>query len=148
MRYKYRLTLENEDTMQVYWHFRISKLRAAMLGMLVFLVSLALCSALILFTPIRTWLPGGVTEDERQYLLDETMRLDSLQRAVQRQTQYMEGLRQAMSGKAVNDSAAPLDSMKILEHEKLIEQKTPATEEFIQQYETQHPQPKPSKRKK
>ena len=106
IRYKYRLTLENEDTMQVYWHFRISKLRAAMLGMLVFLVSLALCSALILFTPLRTYLPGGMNDDERQFLLDESMRLDSLQQQVDRQTRYLESLRIAISGQASTPGGA------------------------------------------
>lgn len=140
IRYKYRLTLENEDTMQVHWHFRVSKLRAALLLLLVFLIALALCSTLILYTPIRTILPGTVTEDERRYLLDETMRLDSMQRAVERQSQYLEGIRKALSGKDQKDSTPPLDSMRILEHEKLIEQKTPATEKFEHTYEQKHKQ--------
>lgn len=135
LRYKYRLTLENEDTMQTYWHLRVSKLRVATWGLLIFLVALALCSALILYTPIRTVLPGGVSEDERQYLLEETMRLDSLERALDRQSRYLDGIRKAISGEVQPDSTPPLDSMKILEHEKLIEHKTPATEEFIRQYE-------------
>ena len=80
-------------------------------------------------------LPGAVTDDERQYLLDETMRLDSLQRALDRQSQYVEGIRIALSGKDHKDSTPPLDSMKILEHEKLIEQKTPRLQEFEQQHE-------------
>lgn len=135
MWYKYRLTLENEDTMQTYWHLRVSKLHVALLAILFFLVALALCSVLILYTPLRNVLPGAVTDDERQYLLDETMRLDSLQRALDRQSQYVEGIRIALSGKDHKDSTPPLDSMKILEHEKLIEQKTPRLQEFEQQHE-------------
>ena len=73
MRHKYRLTLVNEDTLQVHWHLQMSWLRAALLGNLLFLISLALCSALILFTPLRTYLPGGMNDDERQFLLDESM---------------------------------------------------------------------------
>ncbi|MBQ2541475.1 MAG: hypothetical protein II551_07485 [Paludibacteraceae bacterium] len=139
LRYKYRLTLVNEDTLQVHWHLRMSWLRAALLGNLLFLIALALCSVLILFTPIRTFLPGGVTEDERQFLLDKSMRLDSLQQVVDSQTRYLESIKSAVSGVARQDSTPPLDSMRVLEHEQLIEKKMPATEQFVQQYEAQHP---------
>ncbi|MBQ2607656.1 MAG: hypothetical protein II588_00405 [Paludibacteraceae bacterium] len=146
MRYKYRLTLVNEDTLQVHWHLQMSWLRAALLGNLVFLIALALCSALILFTPIRTFLPGGVTEDERQFLLDESMRLDSLQQQVDRQTRYLESVRVALSGVAQQDSTPPLDSMRVLEHEELIEKTTPATQEFMEQYDQKHPKQQPAKK--
>ena len=139
LRHKYRLTLVNEDTLQVRWHLQMSWLRAALFGGLVFLIALALCSTLILFTPLRTYLPGGMNDDERQFLLDESMRLDSLQQQVERQTRYLESMRIAISGEARQDSTPPLDSMRVLEHEQLIEQKTPATEEFIRSYEEQHP---------
>ena len=148
LRFKYRLTLVNEDTLQVRWQTHMSWLRAILLGGLLFLVALALCSALILFTPIRTFLPGGVTEDERQFLLDESMRLDSLQQQVDRQTRYLESMRVALSGVAQHDSMPPLDSMRVLEHEQLIEQTSPATEQFIRQYEEQHPQPAKTNPKK
>lgn len=142
MRYKYRLTLVNEDTLQVRWHLQMSWLRAALFGGLVFLIALALCSALILFTPLRTYLPGGMNDDERQFLLDESMRLDSLQQQVERQTRYLESMRIAISGEARQDSTPPLDSMRVLEHEQLIEQTSSATEEFIRTYEEQHPKAK------
>lgn len=148
MRHKYRLTLVNEDTLQVHWHLQMSWLRAALLGNLLFLISLALCSALILFTPLRTYLPGGMNDDERQFLLDESMRLDSLQQQVDRQTRYLESLRIAISGVARQDSTPPLDSMRVLEHEQLIEQTSPATEEFIRSYEEQHPKAKPQAKQK
>lgn len=148
IRHKYRLTLVNEDTLQVRWQTHMSWLRAALLGNLLFLVALALCSVLILFTPIRNILPGGVTEDERQFLLDESMRLDSLQQQVDRQTRYLESVRVALSGVAQQDSTPPLDSMRVLEHEQLIEQTSPATEEFIRQYEEQHPKPAKTNPKK
>lgn len=148
MRYKYRLTLVNEETLQVRWHLQMSWLRAALLGGMVFLIALALCSVLILFTPLRTYLPGGMNDDERQFLLDESMRLDSLQQQVERQTRYLESVRIAISGEARQDSTPPLDSMRVLEHEQLIEQTSPATEEFIRAYEEQHPKAKPQTKQK
>lgn len=148
MRYKYRLTLVNEETLQVRWHLQMSWLRAALLGGMVFLIALALCSVLILFTPLRTYLPGGMNDDERQFLLDESMRLDSLQQQVERQTRYLESVRIAISGEARQDSTPPLDSMRVLEHEQLIEQTSPATEEFIRAYEEQHPQAKSQTKQK
>ncbi len=148
MRYKYRLTLVNEETLQVRWHLQMSWLRAALLGGMVFLIALALCSVLILFTPLRTYLPGGMNDDERQFLLDESMRLDSLQQQVERQTRYLESVRVAISGEARQDSTPPLDSMRVLEHEQLIEQTSPATEEFIRAYEEQHPQAKSQTKQK
>ena len=148
MRYKYRLTLVNEETLQVRWHLQMSWLRAALFGGMVFLIALALCSALILFTPLRTYLPGGMNDDERQFLLDESMRLDSLQQQVERQTRYLESVRIAISGEARQDSTPPLDSMRVLEHEQLIEQTSPATEEFIRAYEEQHPKAKPQTKQK
>lgn len=133
--YKYRLSIMNEDTLTEQWYLRISWLGAVVVGMVLFLLTLALLSVLIIFTPIRTILPG-YTEDIRQQLVVANEKVDSLSTSMEVQRQYLGVIQQVLAGEIKSDTVQSLDSMQLIMREELLMAKSQATEEFIAQYES------------
>lgn len=135
LRYKYLLSVVNEDTLTERWHVRISWLGVVVTAISLFLLTLALLSLLIVFTPIRTILPG-YTEDIRQRLVREVERVDSLDNSMLLQRQYLSVVQQVLAGEIESDTVHSLDSMQLIQRAELLEAEHEATAEFIEQYES------------
>ena len=58
LRVKYRVSVLDELTLSERWHFRLNGWGAIVWIAMLFLLALALFSLLILYTPIRNYLPG------------------------------------------------------------------------------------------
>lgn len=134
LREKYRISILNEETLTEHWHLHLSGWGAIVVLAILFLLSLALFSLVILYTPIKHYLPG-YSEDIRQELVQETVRLDSIGTSLELQRQYLDIIKQVVAGEAHTDTIQSLDSMQIIMREQLLEAKKEATEEFIAQYE-------------
>jgi murein DD-endopeptidase MepM/ murein hydrolase activator NlpD len=101
---------------------------------LLFLLSLLLFSLVILYTPVKNYLPG-YSEDIRQQLIEETARVDSMGTSLELQRQYLNIIKQVVAGEVHTDTVQSLDSMYIITREQLLEVQSEATAEFIAQYE-------------
>jgi hypothetical protein len=124
----------DELTLSERWHFRLNGWGAIVWIAMLFLLALALFSLLILYTPIRNYLPG-YSENIRQQLMVESARLDSMGTSLELQRQYLHIIKQVVAGEVESDTVQSLDSMQIIMREQLLEAKKEATEEFIAQYE-------------
>lgn len=134
LRVKYRVSVLDELTLSERWHFRLNGWGAIVWIALLFLLALALFSLLILYTPIRNYLPG-YSENIRQQLIVESSRLDSMGTSLELQRQYLNIIKQVVAGEVESDTVQSLDSMQIIMREQLLEAKSEATAEFIAQYE-------------
>lgn len=134
LRYKYRFSVMNEDTLSEAWHVRLSRLGALTIFCLMFFFTLALLAILILCTPIRNILPG-YSESIRQQLIEQSVAVDSLTLSVDLQHQYLDVVKQVVAGEISSDTIRSLDSMQIVARAQLLEIKNEATEEFMAQYE-------------
>ena len=135
LRVKYRVSVLDELTLSERWHFRLNGWGAIVWIAMLFLLALALFSLLILYTPIRNYLPG-YSENIRQQLIVESSRLDSMGTSLELQRQYLNIIKQVVAGEVESDTVQSLDSMQIIMREQLLEAKSEATAEFIAQYET------------
>ena len=88
LREKYRISIVNEYTLSEHWHLHLSGWGAIVVLAILFLLSLALFSLVILYTPIKHYLPG-YSEDIRQELVQESVRLDSIGTSLELQRQYL-----------------------------------------------------------
>ena len=134
LRNKYRISVINEQTLAERWYLHLSAWGAIVVIALLFLLSMALFSLVILYTPFKNYLPG-YSEDIRQQLIDESARVDSIGQSLELQRQYLNIIQQVMAGEVHADTVQQLDSMQIIMREQLLEAKQQATEEFIAQYE-------------
>lgn len=134
LREKYRISVVNEKTLAERWYLHLSGWGAIVITGLLFVITLVLFSLVILYTPIRNYLPG-YSENIRQQLVEESTRIDSLGTSLEMQRQYLGIIKQVMAGEVHSDTVQSLDSMQIIMREQLLEAKKEATEEFIAQYE-------------
>ena len=134
LRKRYRLSLLDENTLTEHMHIHLHGWGAIVVMSLLFMLTMGLFSLVILYTPVKNYLPG-YSEDIRQQLMVETARVDSLGTSLELQRQYLNIIKQVVAGEVHTDTVQSLDSMYIITREQLLEAKNEATEEFIAQYE-------------
>lgn len=95
---RYRLVVMNDDTYEEVVTFRLSRLSVYVVMSTIFVLLVGLTVALIVFTPLKYYIPGygssGVGREYRQlkYITD------SLEKQVANQTQYIDGLKKVLTG--------------------------------------------------
>lgn len=135
IRHKRRLTLIDDDTLREFWHIHVSGLGVFTVVFMMFLLTIGILSLLIVYTPVRNFLPG-YSASLRQEIIEESMRIDSLQHTMDLQTQYISIVRDVVAGEVKSDTVVSLDSLQIIMQEQLLEAKNEATEAFLAEYES------------
>ncbi|GAA4326651.1 hypothetical protein [Flaviaesturariibacter amylovorans] len=98
LRNRYRLMVMNEDTYEEVVTFRLSRLSVYVALCTVFVLLTSLTVAIVVFTPVRYYIPGyGSTQGGYNYRKLK-YRTDSLEKQVAYQARYIENLRQLASG--------------------------------------------------
>jgi hypothetical protein len=98
LRNRYRLVVMNDDTYEEVVTFRLSRLSVYIALSTVFVLLVGLTVALIVFTPLKYYIPGyGSAKVDREYR-HLKYRTDSLEKQLNYQAQYLEGLRKVMAG--------------------------------------------------
>ncbi|MBR3519331.1 MAG: M23 family metallopeptidase [Paludibacteraceae bacterium] len=107
IRFKYKISILNENTLEEVFHIRLSKGTVLGASFLIAIVYFFLIAILIIKTPIRGFLPGYTENiNLRRQLMQEALVVDSLAEQLDIQIQYMDGLRAVMTGKVLLDSAS------------------------------------------
>lgn len=103
LRNKYRLIIMNEDTYEEVVKFKLSRWSVYTALSVIFVLLVALTTALIIFTPLKYYLPGvglGNAKQIKEYR-ELKMRTDSMEQSLKLQHQYLEDLQKVLSGKVI-----------------------------------------------
>lgn len=130
LRFKYRLSVLNENTLEEAWHVRLSRLSVFVWTGLFFLFTFGVFTLLIYYTPLKRYLPGFEDAGVRELVTEESIRMDSLQMVLSQQDEYISVLRDVMAGEVGVDSMMSLDSLTIIQRERLNLEKTELEKEF------------------
>ncbi|RYD95958.1 MAG: hypothetical protein EOP50_07245 [Sphingobacteriales bacterium] len=95
---RYRLVVMNEDTYEEVVTFRLSRRSVYVLLSSVFVLLVGLTVALIVFTPLKYYIPGYGASSAGQGYRQLKYKTDSLEKQVRYQGQYIESLRRVVSG--------------------------------------------------
>ena len=134
LRNKYRISIINEGTWAEHGHIHLSAWRVIVLLSIVVIITTVLSFLVILYTPIRNFLPG-YSENIRHQLMEESARVDSLGTSLELQRQYLNIITQVVAGEVSSDTVQSLDSMQLIMREELLEAKSQATADFMAQHE-------------
>lgn len=134
IKFKYKLTIINENTLEEVVGLRVSKLNglSVLLSVLTFLFVIA--AVIITFTPLRNYLPGYMNSEVRARVVENALRVDSLQQLVDRQNLYIMNIQDIFSGKVRIDSVQSMDTLTAMRKDTLME-RTKREEEFRRKYE-------------
>lgn len=96
---RYRLVVMNDDTYEEVVTFRLSRLSVYVTMSMVFVVLVSLTTALIVFTPLKYYIPGAGTDYQSVSALKRLQyRVDSIEKQDALRHQYMMGLKQMLAG--------------------------------------------------
>lgn len=109
LRNRYRLVVMNDDTYEEVVTFRLSRTSVYIALSTLFVMLVGLTVALIVFTPLKYYIPGyGSASIGREYRQLKYV-TDSLQKQVQYQTQYINSVKKVLGG-----NVATLDTTQLL----------------------------------
>ncbi len=111
IRFKYKLSFFNENTLEEVWSFRLSQLSAFVVLALFAFLLIALTALLIVTTPIRNYLPGYLDVEIRKEIMQNALRADSLERTLSIQALYLDNLKGLLTGEMPVDSIRSIDSL-------------------------------------
>jgi hypothetical protein len=109
LRNRYRLVVMNDDTYEEVVTFKLSKLSVYIGLSTIFVVLVGLTVALIVFTPLKYYIPGyddlRVGREYRQM----KYRVDSLEKEVSFQARYIDNIKKVLNG----DATTSLDTTEL-----------------------------------
>jgi len=114
LRNRYLLVVMNEDTYEEVVKFRLSRLSVYIILSSTFVLLTILTVALIIFTPIKYYLPGVGYGDARQAkeFRQLKIRTDSMENAMKFKQQYLDDLKKVLEGKMSTLDTNKLDLPK------------------------------------
>ena len=135
IRFKYRVSILNENTLEESWHVRLSRFSVLMLGSTFIFLTFILLTVLIFTTPISRYLPGYGDSGNRGKIIQNSMRVDSLTKQIALQEGYVAILKDIINGKIKPDSIASLDSTELKEKAHVIVEKSKKEKAFVDKFE-------------
>ena len=136
IKFKYKLTIINENTLEEVVGIHVSKLNGISVLLTALTVLFVLAALIITFTPLRNYLPGYMNSEIRAQVVQNALRVDSLQLLIDRQNLYMANIKDILSGEVKADTVHSIDSLTALRGDSLME-RTKREEAFRKQYEEQ-----------
>ena len=97
---RYRLVVMNDDTYEEVVTFKLSRLSVYITLSTIFVLLTGLTVALIVFTPLRLYIPGYGDINATKELRELKMRTDSLEQAVKFKDQYLDNIKNVLQGNA------------------------------------------------
>ncbi len=111
LRYKYRISIINEDTFEEVWRSRLSRFNV--IALLFFYATLIVTLTIlgVVFTPLKTYIPGYPDAAVSKGIIDNYLIADSLQKKVAQYERFYSSIHAIMSGDIPDDWTMDIDSM-------------------------------------
>lgn len=131
--FKYKISILNEKKLEEIFYLRISLLSGLMMLFTLVVIIIILVSTLIVSTPIKNVLPGYLDVNARRDIVNNALRLDSLEQMSDLHDKYLSAVKMIVSGDLSPDSINSIDSIAQVDMNKL--HASQAEEVFRKQYE-------------
>ena len=99
----YRLTITDKTNFVEVYNASVSKLKIILLVAIVFLLSLAVVLLVFFYTPAKQIIPGYPSPRLHELMVHNALMVDSLQMELDRRDNYLDKIRQVISGGVVED---------------------------------------------
>jgi hypothetical protein len=113
MRFRYRVSIMDENSLEEKFYFRLSRLAVFLYVCSFTFVTFVILSVLVYSTPLRYYLPGYGDAGNREIVIAEALRADSMQQQMNLKTAYLQVIKDVMLGNMNLDEIAPLDSFLV-----------------------------------
>lgn len=104
LRSKYRAVLINESTYEERFSFRLSRMNVILLAVLLFILNALFVAAVIVYTPLKEYIPGYTDQRVKMNAYRATLTADSLEHLMAVRDAYIDNLKNVLSGNMPADS--------------------------------------------
>lgn len=134
IRFKYKVSIINENTLEEITNLKISKLNGLSILLFTSFVIFLTSSCLIIFTPLRNYLPGYVNSEIRSQIVSNKIYTDSISEVIRKQSVYINNIKDILSDKIDIDTVNTIESSKLYKKDTLIN-RTKRENDFRKKYE-------------
>ena len=97
---RYRLVVMNDHTYEEVVTFKLTRLSVYIVSCFLFVMLVGLTTALIVFTPMKYYIPGFGSQSDRKQLTKLKIRTDSLEKQMRFREAYWNNVRDVLAGKS------------------------------------------------
>lgn len=131
---RYEVVATRHGFHDIEYHLSVSRLGVAFCVLVAMVLVAAATTVILFYTPLKRYMPGYVSPEQRELMLEASLRVDSLYETVQRHQLYVMNLQDIFRGEIKLDSVSTIDSLTILRSTDLMG-RTDRESEFVRQYE-------------
>jgi hypothetical protein len=95
---RYRLVVMNDDTYEEVVTFKLSRLSVYIAMSTIFVLLISFTIALIVFTPLKYYIPGYGSRQSKTELQLLKIRTDSLEQSIKYKDQYLNNIKKILNG--------------------------------------------------
>lgn len=99
LKHAYRLVFFNDDTLDEVWHIRITPINVLSITGTILIMLVFGSMALVMFTPMRQLVPGFPTDAMRRQIVDNSLRLDSLEHEIRLRDRFINNVNAIVTGR-------------------------------------------------
>lgn len=133
-RFKYKISILNENTLEEVVSLRVSKMNRFSVLLSALILVFVIVACVLIFTPLRNYLPGYMNSELRSQVVENALKFDSLSAVVERQNLYVMNIQDIFKGEIKADTAQNMEELTVMREDLLME-RTEREEEFRRQYE-------------
>lgn len=134
IKFKYKISITNENTLEEVAGLYVSKLNGLSVLLTVLFILFAIAASIIAFTPLRNYLPGYMNSKVREQIVLNALRADSLVGVVERQNLYIMNIQDIFKGAIRLDTVSTMANLTEIREDSLME-RTEREAAFRKQYE-------------
>lgn len=134
LRFKYRVSILNENTLSEAFHMQLSRLSVFLIVSVFAILSFLLLSLIIFLTPIKHYLPGYSDASIRTDLVEQVLYVDSLQSQLDLQAMQLAVIKDIVAGNITPDSINT-DSLTMTDWKQLSLDKSQRETDFCADFE-------------
>lgn len=121
IKFKYKLTLTDENSLEEVGSVHFTKLNGILLIASIIIALFALASLMIAYTPLRNYLPGYMNSEIRTQVVNNALKVDSLIEVANRQSLYIMNIQDIFAGNIKADTIQSIDSLTSIRQDSLID---------------------------
>jgi len=137
IRFQYRVSVLNENTLEESWHIRLSRFKVFLYLTFFIGVTFFLLASLIIYTPLKYYLPGYGSPNDRMEIIGKSIQIDSLLQQMELQSTYLDVLKGIITGDIESDSTYIADTITLKERAEVLMEKSKVEKEFVARYEAE-----------
>ncbi len=134
-KFRYKLFILNETTLEEVFRIKISRLTVFLYGFSALIIVFALMSVLILYSPLKYYLPGFSDYSLRSELSYNMARIDSLTNLLDKQTLQLQTTKNIITGTLSIDSIPQQKDVPIEKYRELVEKKSDNEIKFVENFQ-------------